>query len=157
MLGNGLHLLGITLQFGIMSHSGLCRIGDYVAIVAFGIMSIWHYVTFGIMSHLALCRIRHYVAFGVTPFRIMSFGIMSHSAFCRIRTYVVRDCVIWDCVVRCNVVRRNFVRRNVLQPILSVYQIVRHLCRCCISLPGWAYVLSNNLFLVWKANGQAPV
>ena len=61
MLGNGLHLLGITLQFGIMSHSGLCRIGDYVAIVAFGIMSIWHYVTFGIMSHSALCRTRNYV------------------------------------------------------------------------------------------------
>ena len=97
MLGNGLHLLGITLQFGIMSHSGLCHIGDYVAIVAFGIMSIWHYVTFGIMSHLALlyvafgimlhsglrrsvlchsglCRIRHSVAFGLTLFGIVSFG-----------------------------------------------------------------------------------
>ena len=30
MLGNGPHLLGIVSQFGIISHSGLCRIWDYV-------------------------------------------------------------------------------------------------------------------------------
>ena len=51
VLGNGPHLLGITSQFGIMSHSALCRIRGYV---------VRHNV------------VRPYVAFG-----IMSFGIMS--------------------------------------------------------------------------------
>ena len=66
VLGNGLHLLCIMSQFRIMSHSGLCRIQDYVAI--------------GIKSHswlccLGLCCIRDY---GVR--HNVAFGIMSHSA-----------------------------------------------------------------------------
>ena len=47
VLGNGPHLLGIMSQFGIMSHSALCRIRGYV---------VRHNVAFGIMSHSALCR-----------------------------------------------------------------------------------------------------
>ena len=90
VLGNGPHLLGIMSQFGIMSHSALCRIR--------------HYVAFGNMSHSGLCRsplcrirvyvIRHNVA----------FGIMSHLAH-----YVICHCVIRPIVARCNVVRRNVV------------------------------------------------
>ena len=87
VLGNGPHLLRIMSQFGIMSHSALCRIRGYV---------------------LRPNVIRHYVAFG-----LMSFGIMSHSALCRIRPYVVRLCVVRRIVVRHNVVRRNVVRHNV--------------------------------------------
>ena len=68
VLGNGLHLLGIMSQFGIMSHSVLCCIHGYV------------------VRHYVVC---HYVAFGV-----MSFGIMSHSALLRIRHYDVRLCVV---------------------------------------------------------------
>ena len=81
VLGNGPHLLGITSQFGIMSHSALCRIRGYV---------VRHNV------------VRPYVAFG-----IMSFGIMSHSALCRIRPYVVRHCVVRRNVARRNVVRHT--------------------------------------------------
>ena len=73
------------MSFGIMSHSGLCHIQDYVT---FGIMS------FGIMLHLGLCRIRTYVVrvnvvsvyviwhnvvrhnVGVSPFPVL---LMTHS------------------------------------------------------------------------------
>ena len=53
VLGTGPHLLGNMSQFGIMSHSALCRIRRYVAfgVMLFGIMS------FGLMSQLALCRL----------------------------------------------------------------------------------------------------
>ena len=40
------------MSFGIVSHSGLCRLRDYV---------VRDYVAFGIMSHSGLCRIRTYV------------------------------------------------------------------------------------------------
>ena len=56
VLGNGLHLLGIVSQFGIMSHSALCRIRGYV---------VRHYV------------LRHNVAFGLMSFGYVSFGVMS--------------------------------------------------------------------------------
>ena len=77
VLGNGPHLLGNMSQFGIMSHSALCRIRGYVVrhYVAFGLMS------FGIMSHSAICRIRPYV----------------------VRLYVVRCNVVRRKVVRHNV------------------------------------------------------
>ena len=42
VLGNGPHLLGIMSQFGIMSHSGFCRIRGYL---------VWYYV-----CHSGLCR-----------------------------------------------------------------------------------------------------
>ena len=47
LLGNGSDMLGIMSQFGIMSHSALCRIRGYV---------VRHNVAFGSMSHSALCR-----------------------------------------------------------------------------------------------------
>ena len=47
VLGNGPHLLGNMSQFGIMSHSALCRIRGYV---------VRHYVVRPDMSHSALCR-----------------------------------------------------------------------------------------------------
>ena len=56
VLGNGLHLLGIVSQFGIMSLSALCRIRGYV---------VRHYV------------LRHNVAFGLMSFGYVSFGVMS--------------------------------------------------------------------------------
>ena len=61
-LGNGPYVLGCNGPhlLGIMSHSALCHIQDYVA--------------FGIMSQSVLCRIRGYMSFG-----IMTIGIMSHS------------------------------------------------------------------------------
>ena len=51
-LRNGLQVLGIMSQFGIMLHSVLCRIRGYVVrhYVPFGVM------LFGIMLHSALCR-----------------------------------------------------------------------------------------------------
>ena len=82
VLGNGPHVLGIMSQFGIMSHSALCRIRGYF---------VWHYVAFGvmsfsIMSHLALfciqpyvvrlCVVRHIVA-KPKLFDVMSFGLLS--------------------------------------------------------------------------------
>ena len=78
VLGNGLYLLGIMSQFGIMSHSVLCRIRGYV--------------------------VRHHVFRDYVAFRVMSFGIMLHSALCRIWTYVVRLNVIRRNVVRPTVV-----------------------------------------------------
>ena len=76
VLGNGQHLLGIMSQFGIMSHSALCRIRDYVVryyvlwhYVAFGIMS------FGIMSHLYLCCSG--LSFGVMSLDVMLFSLLS--------------------------------------------------------------------------------
>ena len=78
-MGNGQHLLGIMSQFGIMSHSALCRIRDYV--VRYYVVR--HYVAFGKMSHSALCCIWPYV----------------------VRLCVVRHIVAWPNVVRRNVVR----------------------------------------------------
>ena len=78
VLCKGPHLLGNMSQFGIMSHSGLCRL----ALCRSALCRIRPYVAFGLISHSALCRIRPYVAFGV-----MSFGIMSHSALCSLAMF----------------------------------------------------------------------
>ena len=73
VLGNGPHLLGI------MSHSGLCRIRDYVA---FGLCR-------SVLCHSGLCRIRVYVVLGLMSFGIVSFGVM---LFGKYRTVPLHPC-----------------------------------------------------------------
>ena len=68
VLGNGPLLLGIMSQFGIMLHSVLCCIRDYIA---FGVMS------FGIMS------------FGIVSFGVMSFDVMLFSLLSVYRRIVI--------------------------------------------------------------------
>ena len=90
------------MSFGIMQHSGLCSIRDYVIrdFVTFGILSLLGLCCSG-LCRLVLCRIQDYVVGDYFTFRIML-----HSSFHR-SSCVVCVNVAWLTVVRDNVVRPN--------------------------------------------------